>query len=52
MPLALRAFLDAEGSSEWGPMFAVSVLSLLPLFLVFLVGQRFLVRVVATTGLK
>ena len=38
VPLALRAFLDAEGSSEWGPMFAMSVLSLLPMFLVFLVG--------------
>ena len=52
VPLALRAFLDAEGSSEWGPMFAMSVLSLLPMFLVFLVGQRFLVRGIATTGLR
>lgn len=52
VPLALRAFLDAEGSSDWGPMFAMSVLSLIPLFLVFLIGQRFLLRGIATTGIR
>src|SRR5699024_65636 len=50
--LALRAFLDTQGSSNWGAMFAMSVVSLIPLFLVFLFGQRFLVKGFATTGIK
>jgi hypothetical protein len=39
-------------SSTWGPMFAMSVVSLLPVFPAFLIGQRFLVRGIATTGIK
>lgn len=52
VPLALRSFLDTQGNSNWGAMFAMSVLSLVPLFLIFLVGQRFLIRGFATTGGK
>ena len=52
VPIALRTFLDATGESSWGPMFAMSVISLLPLFLVFLFGQRYLVKGIATTGIK
>ena len=51
-PLALRTFLDAQSSSDYGGMFAMSVVSLLPLFLVFLFGQRWLLRGIATTGIK
>lgn len=52
VPLALQSFLDSQGTSNWGAMFAMSIVSLIPLFLVFLVGQRFLVRGFATTGIK
>jgi multiple sugar transport system permease protein len=52
VPVALRTFLDASGESSWGPMFAISVLSLAPIFGFFLAGQRYLVRGIATTGLK
>jgi len=52
VPVALRTFLDATGQSSWGPMFAMSIVSLVPVFLVFLVGQRHLVKGIATTGLK
>jgi multiple sugar transport system permease protein len=52
VPLALRAFLDSSGSSNWGAMFAMSVVSLIPVFLAFLFGQRFLIRGIATTGIK
>ncbi len=52
VPLALRQFLDTQGTSNWGAMFAMSVVSLIPLFLVFLFGQRFLVKGFATTGIK
>lgn len=50
--VALRSFVDSTGVTAWGPLFAMSVVSLLPVFIVFLVGQRFLVRGIATTGGK
>jgi len=52
VPVALRSFLDATAGSNYGAMFAMSILSLIPLFLVFLFGQRFLVKGIATTGGK
>jgi multiple sugar transport system permease protein len=52
VPVALRSFLDATAGSNWGAMFAMSVITLIPLFLVFLFGQRFLVKGIATTGGK
>ena len=52
IPLALRAFMDAQSSTSWGPMFAMSVVSLIPIFLVFLFGQRYLISGIATTGGK
>ncbi|GLL03780.1 carbohydrate ABC transporter permease [Dactylosporangium matsuzakiense] len=52
VPVALRSFVDATVNTSWGAMFAMSVLSLLPVFLVFLVGQRYLVQGIATTGSK
>lgn len=50
--VALKGFLDAQSSSDYGSMFAMSVVSLLPLFIIFLVGQRYLVKGIATTGIK
>lgn len=50
--LALRNFLDASSRSSWGGMFAMSVVSLIPLVIVFMAGQRLLIRGIATTGLK
>ncbi|GAA3652576.1 carbohydrate ABC transporter permease [Microbacterium marinilacus] len=50
--LALKGFLDAQSASDYGSMFAMSVVSLVPLFLVFLFGQRFLIRGSATSGIK
>lgn len=52
VPVALRAFLDSTGASNWGAMFAMSIVSLIPVFLAFLFGQRFLIRGIATTGIK
>lgn len=51
-PVALRTFLDSTGASSWGPMFAMSILSLVPVFLAFLFGQKYLVKGIATTGIK
>ncbi|ONK16111.1 carbohydrate ABC transporter permease [Streptomyces sp. MP131-18] len=52
VPVALRSFIDAQTTSDFGAMFAMSVVSLIPVFLVFLFGQRFLLRGIATTGGK
>jgi len=52
VPVALRLFLDSAGQSEVGPMFAMSVLSLLPIFLFFLAFQRLLIEGINTSGLK
>jgi multiple sugar transport system permease protein len=52
VPLGLNSFLDASGDSAWGAMFAMAVISLGPLFGFFLVGQKYLVQGIATTGLK
>ena len=52
VPVALQAFVDASGESSWGSLFAMSIVTLIPVFFVFLIGQRFLVRGMATTGIK
>src|SRR6187551_3003083 len=52
VPVALRSFIDSTVASSWGSMFAMSVVSLLPIFLAFLVGQRYLIKGIATTGIK
>lgn len=50
--LGLRSFVDASGTSDWGGLFAMSILSLLPVFAIFLLFQRLLIQGIATTGLK
>jgi len=52
VPLALRSFVDSTGRSEWGPLFAMSILSLVPVFLVFLFFQRLIIRGIAMSGIK
>jgi multiple sugar transport system permease protein len=52
VPMGLRLFLDASGMSSWGPMFAMSVLSLFPAFILFFSLQKYFVRGIATTGIK
>ncbi|MER7268907.1 carbohydrate ABC transporter permease [Micromonospora carbonacea] len=52
VPVALRSLIDAQSQSDFGALFAMSVVSLVPVFLVFLFGQRFLTRGIATTGRK
>ncbi|WP_434740603.1 carbohydrate ABC transporter permease [Micromonospora sp. SH-82] len=52
VPVALRSFVDSTVATSWGSMFAMSVVSLIPIFLAFLIGQRFLIKGIATTGIK
>lgn len=52
VPLGLRLFIDAQGDSSWGAVFAMSILSLLPITTVFFIFQKYIVDGIATTGLK
>ncbi|MFF3494725.1 carbohydrate ABC transporter permease [Streptomyces sp. NPDC002795] len=52
LPLALQMFVDQSSKSAFGPMFAMSVLALIPIVLFFIAFQRFLVDGVSTSGLK
>jgi multiple sugar transport system permease protein len=50
--IALRTFVDSTAESNWGGLFAMSILSLLPIFVLFLFFQRYLIEGIATTGMK
>ncbi|MBD8893901.1 carbohydrate ABC transporter permease [Labrenzia suaedae] len=52
VPLALRLFLDQDGESAYGQMFAMSVLSLVPVVIFFVAFQKLIVRGIATSGMK
>jgi multiple sugar transport system permease protein len=50
--IALRTFVDSTAESNWSGLFAMSILSLVPIFVLFLFFQRFLIEGIATTGMK
>ena len=50
--LALKLFSDPDAATNWGAIFAMSVLSLAPLFILFFIFQNYLVEGISTTGLK
>ncbi|PTM57965.1 carbohydrate ABC transporter membrane protein 2 (CUT1 family) [Desmospora activa DSM 45169] len=50
--MALKMFLDSQSASNWGAMFAMSVVSLLPVVVVFFIFQKYIVEGISITGLK
>lgn len=50
--LALRQYIEALEQSAFGVLFAVSIMSLVPILLLFISCQKYLVEGIATTGLK
>lgn len=50
--IALKQFLDSNSSSNWGAMFAMSVVSLVPVLIIFFLFQKYIVEGISTTGLK
>ncbi len=50
--VALRNFSDPAGMTNWGGIFAMLSLSLVPVLIIFVFFQRYLVEGIATTGLK
>lgn len=49
---ALKMFSDPTAGSDWGAMFAMATLSLIPIFVIFLTMQKYLVEGIASTGIK
>lgn len=52
LSLALKLFSDPSNITNWGAMFAMAVLSLIPVFILFIIFQRYLVEGISTTGMK
>lgn len=50
--IALKMFSDPNTQTNWSGLFAMTTLSIIPVVIVFMVFQRYLVEGVATTGLK
>ncbi|MCD8104398.1 MAG: carbohydrate ABC transporter permease [Lachnospiraceae bacterium] len=50
--LALKLFSDPGSGSDYGAMFAMATLSIIPAVLIFLFFQKYLVEGISTSGLK
>ena len=50
--VALRSFIDSTNQSDWGGLFAMSSLAVVPVFVFFVFFQRLLIEGIATTGMK
>jgi multiple sugar transport system permease protein len=52
VPLALRSFIAQDSVTAYGQMFAMSILSILPIVIFFVIFQRLIIRGIAMSGLK
>ncbi len=50
--VALRTYSDPAGVTNWGAIFAMATLALVPVFGVFILFQRYLVEGISTAGLS
>lgn len=50
--IAIKLFADSASVTDFGAMFAMSTLSLVPVFLIFLFFNKYLVEGIGTSGLK
>jgi multiple sugar transport system permease protein len=50
--VALRSFIDSSNQSDWGGLFAMSSLALVPVLGFFIFFQKLLIEGIATTGMK
>ncbi len=51
LPVAIALFRRPD-LTEWGQLFAMSIIALLPVLVVYIIFQRYFVAGIATTGLK
>jgi len=52
VPLGLNLFLDSSAASAWGPLFAMGVVSILPVVIIFVIAQRYIVEGLGSGSLK
>lgn len=50
--LGLRTFLDSTSESSYGQLFAMSIASMVPIFILFIAAQKLLIEGISTSGLK
>ena len=50
--LALRTYADPSSATDWGAIFAMSALSLVPVFIIFVMCQKYIIEGISTSGLK
>jgi len=50
--LAMRNFADPTSHTDWGAIFAMGTLSLLPSLIIFFLFQKYIVEGISTTGMK
>lgn len=50
--LALRTYADPSSATDWGAIYAMSALSLVPVFVIFVTCQKYIVEGISTSGLK
>ncbi len=50
--MALRTYADPSSATDWGAIFAMSSLSLVPVFVIFVLFQKYIVEGISTSGLK
>ncbi|CAM4445858.1 carbohydrate ABC transporter permease [Paenibacillus tarimensis] len=50
--LGLKMFSDPDSITNWSALFAMSTVSILPVFIIFFMFQRYIVEGISTSGLK
>jgi multiple sugar transport system permease protein len=51
LPIGIALF-QTEHLTEWGQVFAASLVALTPVLIIFIIFQRYFVQGISTTGLK
>ena len=51
LPIAIALF-QSEHLTEWGQVFAASLVALIPVVIIFIIFQRYFIQGISTTGLK
>jgi len=53
LPIGLRAFMHQWGGAmDSGPMMAMSIISVIPILVIFLICQKHFIQGVVTSGIK
>jgi multiple sugar transport system permease protein len=51
LPIGIALF-QSEHLTEWGQVFAASLMALVPVMIIFIIFQRYFIQGISTTGMK